>query len=149
MSDVSLDETKTFSDYFGGSRTNPNCRAITSTGLVNLKIINCMFTNYLSFEGSAIYRCVGDENATNISEIQIIDSKFYNNVAEDGTIYLCDKALNVNINNCEFYNNYSQISSAISMWGCKAQLSNVNIHKNNFVHLSINMVVLYLLVSVI
>lgn len=132
-----VENGKTFAENFGGERENPCYKAFAPTGIYNLIIENCEFYNYVGKTGVVIFRQNGESSLTN-SYLTIKNSKFYDNICEQGTIYLADKSLIVSITNCEMYNNTAQICSGISIWGAKTEIDKVNIHDNNFVNFSSN-----------
>ena len=134
-SDYDLNQEKSFEEIFGSERDD-KCCLNGDFGYYTLNIDNCVITNYASFTGPALY--VENLHREDNKNINITNSKFYNNISEIDTLHLSNNKLNINIDSSEFYGNYAYKGQGFSIANGKANINEVNVHDNHFVKYDVN-----------
>ena len=134
-SSIDFESKESFEAKFGSYREEKKC--ITGdSGYFSLSLNNCVIKNYASDVGPAVY--VENYNRQDDKVVNIDNCKFYNNYSEFDTIHLSNERLIANITNSEFYLNYAYKSAGFSITNGKAVIDKVNVHDNIFVPYDIN-----------
>ena len=134
-SSIDFESKESFETKFGSYREEKKC--ITGdSGYFSLSLSNCVIKNYASDVGPAVF--VENYNRQDDKVVNIDNCKFYNNYSEFDTIHLSNERLIANITNSEFYSNYAYKSAGFSITNGKAVIDKVNVHDNIFVPYDIN-----------
>lgn len=126
---IDFKSIQSFEEKFGSYREDKKC--ITGdNGYFSLSLSNCVVKNYASDVGPAVY--VENYNRLDNKIVNIDNCKFYNNYSEYDTIHLSNDKLIANISNSEFYSNYAYKSAGFSIANGSAAIDKVNVHDNIF-----------------
>ena len=129
-SSIDFEVEQSFEEKFGSTRDDNKC-INGKDGYFTLSLNNCLIKNYASDRGPAIY--VENQNLDDHRTININNCKFYNNYSEMDTIHLSHNKLIANIINSEFYSNYAYKGAGFSIANGSAVIDKVNVHDNHFV----------------
>lgn len=129
-SSIDFETEQSFEEKFGSTRDDNKC-INGKDGYFTLSLNNCLIKNYASDVGPAIF--VENYNLDDHKTININDCKFYNNYSEMDTIHLSHNKLIANIANSEFYSNYAYKGAGFSIANGSAVIDKVNVHDNHFV----------------
>ena len=120
------DTTITFDDLFA-DRDNKIC-IDGSYGYYDLNLLNCNIYNYGSMAGPALY--VENEWRAYNKNINISNCKFENNFSQMDTVHVSNDKLSVSITNSEWLHNTAYKGAGFSVSNCDLFIDNANVHDN-------------------